>query len=62
MMRTGNIYLVSHLLNHRQIETTKRYAHLMDNSKLLAVKTLDTDRQTGALPEFMRERGIISKD
>tara|TARA_R110001599_G_scaffold353812_1_gene598640 strand:+ start:226 stop:1812 length:1587 start_codon:yes stop_codon:yes gene_type:complete len=62
MMRTGNIYLVSHLLNHRQIETTKRYAHLMDNSKLLAVQTLDTDRQTGALPEFMRKRGIISKD
>ena len=62
MMRTGNIYLVSHLLNHRQIETTKRYAHLMDNSKLLAVQTLDADRQTGALPEFMRKRGVISQD
>ncbi|KGJ90755.1 tyrosine-type recombinase/integrase [Thalassotalea sp. ND16A] len=54
MMRTGNIYLVSHLLNHRQIETTKRYAHLMDKSKLLAVQTLDSCRQKGALPEFLK--------
>jgi len=55
MMRTGNIYLVSHLLNHRQIETTKRYAHLMDESKLLAVQTLDDGRQNGALPDFMKK-------
>jgi integrase len=56
MMRTGNIYLVSHLLNHRQIETTKRYAHLMDKSKLLAVQTLDSCRQKDALPDFLKER------
>lgn len=55
MMHTGNIYLVSHLLNHRQIETTKRYAHLMDKSKLAAVRTLDIDRQNGALPEFLKK-------
>ena len=54
MMRTGNIYLVSNLLNHRQIETTKRYAHLMDQSKLLAVQTLDAGRKNEALPSFMK--------
>jgi len=50
MMQTGNIYLVSHLLNHRQIETTKRYAHLMDESKVEAVKTLDKNRSSKATP------------
>ncbi len=54
MMKTGNIYLVSHLLNHRQIETTKRYAHLMDQSKMLAVKTLDQSRLPHSLPTFLK--------
>lgn len=54
MMQTGNIYLVSSLLNHRQLETTKRYAHLMDESKFLAVKTLDQNRQSTALPDYLK--------
>jgi integrase len=57
MMKTGNIYLVSHLLNHRQIETTKRYAHLMDQSKMTAVKTLDQARSQHSLPTFLKDKG-----
>lgn len=54
MMKTGNIYMVSQLLNHKQIETTKRYAHLMDRSKILAVECLDTDRNFETVPIFLR--------
>ncbi|ABN60655.1 MULTISPECIES: tyrosine-type recombinase/integrase [Shewanella] len=54
MMQTGNIYMVSQLLNHQQIETTKRYAHLMDSSRFEAVNTLDKSRQVGALPDFLK--------
>lgn len=54
MMKTGNIYLVSHLLNHRQIETTKRYAHLMDQSMMKAVQTLDESRHQNNLPTFLK--------
>jgi integrase len=54
MTKTGNIYLVSHLLNHRQIETTKRYAHLMDQSKMIAVQTLDKSRSQENLPTFLK--------
>lgn len=56
MMETGNIYLVSDLLNHRQIETTKRYAHLMNESRFDAVRALDQRRNPNALPEFLKER------
>ena len=56
MMQTGNIYLVSNLLNHRQVETTKRYAHLMDESKFIAVQTLDSSRQKTALPSYLIEK------
>lgn len=55
MLNTGNIYLVSHLLNHRQIETTKRYAHLMDKSVIDAVKLLDKNRVPNTLPNFIRD-------
>lgn len=54
MMKTGNIYMVSQLLNHQQIETTKRYAHLMDTARFDAVGKLDESRQNGALPEFLK--------
>jgi integrase len=54
MMKTGNIYMVSQLLNHKQIETTKRYAHLMDKSKVLAVECLDDDRNLETIPSFLR--------
>ena len=53
MMQTGNIYLVSDLLNHRQIETTKRYAHLMNESRVNAVRALDRSRNKAALPSFL---------
>ncbi|MDN3651490.1 site-specific integrase [Thalassotalea ponticola] len=56
MMQTGNIYLVSNLLNHRQVETTKRYAHLMDESKIKAVKLLDLYRDNSTLPDFLKSR------
>lgn len=59
MMSTGNIYLVSHLLNHRQIETTKRYAHLMDKSKMIAVQTLDKSRSQATLPTFLKSKVSI---
>jgi integrase len=58
MMKTGNIYLVSHLLNHRQIETTKRYAHLMDQTKMQAVQTLDQHRSNNALPTFLQKNSF----
>ncbi|ASJ97684.1 tyrosine-type recombinase/integrase [Shewanella marisflavi] len=54
MMKTGNIYMVSQLLNHQQIETTKRYAHLMDTARFDAVGMLDLSRQLGALPDFLK--------
>ena len=54
MMQTGNIYMVSQLLNHKQIETTKRYAHLMDRTRFEAVGKLDSSRQVGALPDFLK--------
>ena len=54
MMQTGNIYMVSQLLNHQQIETTKRYAHLMDRSRFDAVGALDLCRQKGAIPDFLK--------
>lgn len=56
MMETGNIYLVSDLLNHRQIETTKRYAHLINASRFEAVRALDQRRNPKALPEFLKEQ------
>ncbi|MGS0828285.1 tyrosine-type recombinase/integrase [Shewanella sp. 0m-8] len=54
MMQTGNIYMVSQLLNHKQIETTKRYAHLMDRTRFEAVSKLDSSRQQGAMPDFLK--------
>jgi integrase len=54
MMKTGNIYMVSQLLNHKQIETTKRYAHLMDQSRFDAVRQLDINRNEKALPDFLK--------
>lgn len=54
MLQTGNIYMVSQLLNHKQIETTKRYAHLMDKSRIDAVRALDRVRHPNALPDFMK--------
>ncbi len=54
MMQTGNIYMVSQLLNHKQIETTKRYAHLMDRSRFDAVGKLDLSRQKDAMPDFLK--------
>lgn len=61
MIKNGNIYLVSHLLNHRQIETTKRYTHLMDQSKMLAVKTLDQSRSQQSLPTFLKSLSLQRK-
>ena len=45
LRKTGNLKLVSRALNHRDISTTMRYAHVMDGELAGALQDLSLSRQ-----------------
>ncbi len=47
LRQTGNLKLVQQVLNHRDIKTTTRYAHVLEHEKAIA------------LEEFARRRSPI---
>jgi site-specific recombinase XerD len=45
LRKTGNLKLVSHALNHSDVKTTMRYAHVMDGEVAEALQDLSLSRQ-----------------
>lgn len=51
LRRTGNLKLVSRALNHSDVKTTMRYAHVLDGEIADALQDLSLSRQKSHAPD-----------